>query len=196
MRAFTLVEVLLALVLTGLLLTVVGQVAVQMVIVEDSIHTAAQTRVRVEYPLRTLRRDLVDMLPGESPVIDLDAHRRPRLQMVARVGEPTDELYTSQIPARITYRLVQSHDPDGSLHWLREVEPFVRGTSRGSARVATQVNRVECDLFDGREWQALSARTLALATRCPAVRITCVWMPATQLPPTTRTFVLRSGPDE
>ncbi|MBN1510670.1 MAG: prepilin-type N-terminal cleavage/methylation domain-containing protein [Phycisphaerae bacterium] len=196
MRAFTLVEVLVALVLTSLLLTVVGQVAVQMAVAEDSIRTAAQTRARIEYPLQTLERDWAGMLPGESPVIDLDAHHRSRLQLVARVAEPTDDLYTPQVPARITYRLVQSHEPDGGLQWLREVEPLVHAASRGSTRVATQVSRVDCELFDGRGWQPLSARTLSLATRCQAVRMTCVWMPITPLSPTTRTFVVRSESDE
>jgi prepilin-type N-terminal cleavage/methylation domain-containing protein len=192
---FTLVELLLALVLTALVSTVTAQIVVQSVQAGQRLNARQAEARRQAFPLERLAEDLQARIPGtESLAIALDANHRPRLEMISRIAEPGTAVFASRVPALVTYRLRRCESDGEHLEWIREARVRVRGVAPTTMTVARELTRVDLTLFDGQSWVRLTAETEPSDTPPLAMRLDCHW--AGDRPATGRVYALMGPTDE
>ena len=161
--AFTLVEVLLALTLTGIVLTAASRILVGTVRVSRSIHESVDQHRRTDELFGQLARDLDARLLGldHAVAVGLDPNHRPEIKIRCLAAEPGESLHTSYLPAEARYRLVSAgHRSSGlrlerSVDWLVEKPPsvpMVEVISEGIASVETEL------LYDS-QWVPLTSKT-------------------------------------
>lgn len=171
-QAFTLIELLLALSLTGAVFAVIGSTAIQALELERTLAAKAVKRARHQSIARIMHNDWNARIHGEF-TIELDPNRRPRLTMHCLVTQPAAAIHEPQFPAQVTYRLRRESDGKQTLVLQRDVEWLVpdAALSRASSVIARNLESVEVSLHDGRHFEALSADNDLPAERIRAVRI-------------------------
>ncbi len=190
--AFTLIEVLLALALTTVVLTVTGQIAVQSL---KSRRQAAMAIDRIEREallFGILAEDFANIIhtpPGDRASLMVFGHQRQVLQLIAlsSIATLNGDLHLIIRPARVRYRLVRHGDEKFNL--IREVidsttpaAPTVRETL--ASNVADFDVQVLCDGMWERSFP-FSGDSVEAAT---AVRVSCRWGDKAQT--TTRMFLV------
>ncbi len=193
--AFTLIEVLLALALTTVVLTVTGQIAVQSL---RSRRQAAMAIDRIEREallFGVLAEDFANIIhtpPGDRAPLMVFGHQRQVLQLSAlsSIATLNGDLHLIIRPATVRYRLVRHGDEMFDL--IREVIDSTTPAAKAAretlaSNVAGFDVEVLCDGMWGRSFP-LSGDSVAAAT---AVRVSCRWGDKAQT--TTRMFLVPHG---
>jgi prepilin-type N-terminal cleavage/methylation domain-containing protein len=187
---FTLVELLLALTLAGLVLTVAARIVVQTLRIERRVEQIRSEQMQRSFPLDRLDADLDARIAGNERIsIRLDANHRPRLEMFCLAAEAGDEVHAPRVPARVVYRLARTPGNADDLRWIRETHPLVRPSRSSDATIARGLTGLEVALFDGDRWRELAATSRRSADEPRAIRITLRWRGRDT--PASRTYGLR-----
>ena len=192
-RAFTLVEVLLALALTGTTLALAARIALNVLKARQAVTGTLDRQRRLDHVADCIAADLDGQLTDidDSVVIRLDANHRPLIEIVGLAAEPGHSLHTSRLPATVTYRLVRAPHEDLRLKLEREVQPLAgRSSVPWSTTVCNDLAGFEVELHDGQQWLPLTARTLKQVPEPRGFRI--AYHRAEDDTELTRTFVLGS----
>ena len=156
---FTLIEVLLALTLTGLVLTATGSMTRQLLIAQRDLRERQREDLRTAAVFDSLRRDLerlvsdtssrsIEIPPSSDVVI--------RLTSLARVYRP-DATQRPMHPVRVTYRRKREEEEDAGFTLTRTQEDLTqpRGKRRATTRVlARQLATITVRVHDGQDWHA------------------------------------------
>lgn len=160
--AFTLLELLLAVALSGTVLTLTARIALDALQTRRIITETVDQHQRLDFVTDSIAADLEARLTdAEQPlVIGLDANHRPRIELVCLAAEPGGALHTSLVPAAVTYRLVRVPHETLRLKLQREVQPLA-GRSAGPqvTTVCDDLADFEVTLHYGSGWLPLNART-------------------------------------
>ncbi|MCP4589435.1 MAG: prepilin-type N-terminal cleavage/methylation domain-containing protein [bacterium] len=173
---FTLVEVLLALTLTSVVLTLVGRIAVQTVEIHAQAEDYLRLQARQDILFESIAADLRARPSGGRVTVRLDANHRPLLQWTTLVAESGGSLHLARIPATVVYRLVR--DGADRLRMVREVRSLLRRTApKTTLTVGRDLTEVEVERFDGETWSAVIARAASRKKKRPplALRLSCKW---------------------
>jgi len=172
--AFTLVEVLVALTLTGLVLTLAGRIAVQTITVQNTVEDALHRRARQDFVFDRLAVDLRARSADADLVLRLDANHRPLVEWGALVSSPGSALHTERTPATVRYRLMRV--ADDRLTMVRELRTALqRAPAPVTTTVARNLAQVRVSIFDGRAWSPLTAASRKRKTRPQAFELACRW---------------------
>jgi prepilin-type N-terminal cleavage/methylation domain-containing protein len=169
-RAFTLLEVLLSLSITGVVVGLAGRLAVDAVRIRDAIQSRAKSERPIHMALDQFQRDWQNRFRHEIAVT-WDTHHRPMIVMHSLCGFADEGIHLPVRPAVVTYRLVQSPVAGEGLQWLRAVEGLSVGDSVRHTRVILkQVQVFDVMLHNRTEWLELEVEPID-PKRISAVRL-------------------------
>ena len=174
-RSFTLIEVLLALTLAGTVLTLAAQIAGRTLRSQCAVTDLLEEQARYDFVGDSIAADLGSRMPDGASTLSilLDAHHRPLIQIHCLAAEPGGGLHVSRLPANVQYRLVRTPGPAARLklkrivHWQAER----LGGQIARTTVCDDLTAFEVQLHDGREWLALTSRTVKRQETPAAFRI-------------------------
>jgi prepilin-type N-terminal cleavage/methylation domain-containing protein len=191
--AFTLVELLAALALTGLLAALTGQVVLQALTTRKRLMDRTMNAQRETVVHTMIRQDLHDLLPlggerGEALRI-LDAPT-PILQLhvLTHIEPVGDALHLPRRPTLVRYRLLEdtSH---GKTALVRESTDLTEpGAEIQSQFLARGIRSLSFSVLAGQEWYERFPPTKGMHGAPRAVRITLDWKDSKQ--PTISTYWL------
>ena len=185
---FTLVEMLLALVLTGVVLSAAGRVTVSVLQAEQIASHHMRTDLRRSVALDALVRDWDARLLGPNAVdVILDASLRPTIRMFTLIDTGGPGETTRQIPARVTYHIEIQHNVD-AIRLVRDAEILVGHRSLQSETLACDLESVEVVVHRDGVWQRIEASSSRDVSPIAAIRVRLTW-PDDELQ--TRTFLLK-----
>ncbi|MCC7291867.1 MAG: prepilin-type N-terminal cleavage/methylation domain-containing protein [Phycisphaerales bacterium] len=125
-RAFTLLEVLVALTLTAVVLSVGAQMAISGLRCEQHAAAIAAAMDRESMLEDVLRDDLTSLLVlDEEPCLRLTVGVPQQLELATAVVMEDEESWTSPHPARVTYRLSRDN-PESSSRLVRQCVDLTR----------------------------------------------------------------------
>jgi prepilin-type N-terminal cleavage/methylation domain-containing protein len=194
-RAFTLVEMLLALSLTALVAAVTGRIAVQTLTNQTDVERRAHERDREAIVLEQLEEDFEGLLvglPGEAAPLAVFGMPRPVLQLstLAVIPNPGAALHGVRRPAMVRYRLVEGHDDPQELNLVREL---IDRTSVSAVplreTIAARVADFGVEVLNKGQWVAGYPPADARLADAQAVRVSCRW--SNQQQPMVRTFAVQ-----
>ena len=175
-RAFTLIEMLLALVLSALVLTTAAQVTVQTLRTEQSIDSSLLDNREVEYPLEAIDEDLkARLMEGEAVTARLDANHRPQIEFDCLAVESTPELHLPRVPTHVTYRLLRSPVVIGNLRLIRETKSLVDHNPIRKNILTDSLESFKVRTFVSGKWIPLHDKSNRNNTQIEALEITCKW---------------------
>ncbi len=152
-RSFTLVEVLVALALTTLVVSLTGRIAVQTLTTRKAVTRIAARLERDAVVLDRLAQDLSNLLPGlpddKSPLLLL-GDRLPVLQLSALTTMPghDDSLHLTRYPATVRYRLTGRRGEPGGLTLVREtIDRTDRAAIPRRETIATGVKELSMEIL-------------------------------------------------
>ena len=191
-RAFTLAEVLLALALTVLMVTVAGRIAVNSVVTRQ-VATRAVTQVERQAVLfELLREDVAQMLmdlPVDQTALMVFGGERPVLQLttLAAVPAEAEALHVPKVPATVRYRLVRADPNAPTFDLLREVIDLTQvGGTPVPQTVARRVSDFTVEVLCEEAWTTKYPPAEEEPAVAVALRVGCSW----DTDKVTRTFVL------
>jgi type II secretory pathway component PulJ len=194
-RSFTLVEMLLALALTALVVTVTGRIAVQTLTDQTEVERQARERDREAIVLGQLEEDfggLLVGLPGETAPVAVFGMPRPVLQLstLAAIPNPGAALHGVRRPAIVRYRLVENHDDPQELNLVRELIDRT-STSATPLRetIAARVADFQVEVLNKGQWVSGYPPADARLADAQAVRVSWRWLNKPQS--TVRTFAVQ-----
>lgn len=193
-RAFTLVEMLLALALTTVLITVTGRIAVQTLESQASFERLRQSSRRANLVFEQLATDvgrLLAGLPGETTPLTLFGTPRQVLQLsdLASTAEESGDLHSALRPATVRYRLSERTDAEGGWRLTREVvDRTALGAVTMRETIAEQVAEFKVEVFSSGAWVTGFAPKESNAPTPAAVRVSVRWNGETESQ--TRTFLV------
>ena len=158
-RGFTLIEVLLALTLTGLVLTATGSMTRQLLIAQRDLRERQREDLRRAAVFDSLRRDLERLLSDTSSrsiEIPPSSEVVIRLTSLARVYR-RNATQRPMHPVRVTYRRKREEAEDAGFTLIRTQEDLTqpRGKRRATTRVlARQLATITVRVHDGQDWHA------------------------------------------
>ena len=158
--AFTLIEVLLALTLAGLLLTAASALTRQVLMAEQATHRRQTEVNRTQVVLDTMARDVEHiLLDATDTPIELPRATNIVLRLTTLAGVHTDDATRRPThPVRVTYRLEAAPPPEP-----RETDP--------PAEVGYTLVRVQEDLTRPRGQRSTTRQTIARGLASVHVRI-------------------------
>lgn len=172
--AFSLVEVLVALVLMALLLAAIGQITVQAVSAEHTSSAEAKSQARAARPFEILAADWQQRLRVEGAVAaQLNANHQPELTLLCLAPDGSTHSNLRMMPQRVTYRAEREEYSD-RLRWLRSVLPLASHDPERQETLVCNLTEVVVDVFVTDGWQPLAGEC-EWSADCSALRITCAW---------------------
>lgn len=171
-RGFTLIEVLIALSLAGLVVSVAGRVAVQALRTEKRIHELVASHVKTGRVFESIAADMAGRLEG-SVKLSLDANHRPMIEIDCLAPYPSQALHVPRLPSTVTYRLVRGHTGNRSLRIKRVVKNLTRpGGQLAETTIARDITEFGVTVFQRGRWEPLSAKLAARLRTPEAFRVT------------------------
>lgn len=158
---FTLLEVLLALTLSALVITLTGGIAVQTLRTERRVGEILTAQAKTGHIVASIAADLANRV--SRPVkLTMDANHRPAIEMTSLAAYPGDSLHLPRLPSTVTYRLVRNH---GNAEGIR-LQRVVRDLTRSSpppviTTVADDLAAFEVAVIERGPWQPLTATVAA-----------------------------------
>lgn len=172
---FTLIEVLLALLLTGAVLSVAGSIAVQTVKANQS---ARRTAKDLEAPLRALDqfeadlRNTITWLPREASTLAIAPTAETLCEVVTLTDWPDPEsALRRRYPTRVRYRLEDDGGGTGTLNLVREVDDLTDDAAPRAHLVAERLASATLETFVGDAWTTKPSPTDVIK----AMRLTLTW---------------------
>lgn len=171
---FTLIEVLLALVLSGVVISLSGQVAVQTLQIDRSVERQIVSRIRTHHVADVIAADLAaafdDAVRLDSVQLEVDPNGRPRILIKCLAARATDTPYLTRLPAQVTYRLVRM---DNQRLRLERTVAFL--TEESAAALETTVARdlavFTVLVWQDQRWQLLDANLVPQLRTIEAFRV-------------------------
>jgi len=187
-RAFTLIEVLLALLLAAGLLTAVSRITVQTLAAERRAQTRSREQAAQAWPFETLTRDLAGRLRGTRAVaVRLDPAGRPELTIDCLLAERSIGAAQVMLPHRVVHQLRRTDDGD-ALQWVRVAESHTQRQSATEDVLACPLEDLSLEVFAGGTWRPVQ-RDDERAEHVPqALRLTVRWRGSSDV--VSRTFEL------
>lgn len=195
-RAFTLVEVMLALLLTSSVVVLAGTVTVQ---VAQTGKAARQTLDREWRRAQLARRFAEDVeqritwLP-EEPVSLRINNEGALLEVISLVHRPEPDAVTSrQFPARIRYSLGEVSGVEGRYLLIRSTSDLTIPGHKDSHVVAEGLSSAKIEVYFDGEWTSTTESDSNLKGKeIEAVRLVCVWTDDGRLQAWSRTVLIES----
>lgn len=191
-RAFTLVEMLLALALTAVLFTLTGRVVVQTLQAQTFLEQDGSRSRRVDLVFDRLSTDLerwLPGLPGETAPLTVFGTPQQVLQFstLAASAEEPGSLHVALRPATVRYRLSENSNADGSSSLVREVVDRTNAAALPLREtLAEQLVEFKVEVFSRGAWVNGFAPTESNTPPPSAVRVSLRWVDAPQ--PQSRIF--------
>lgn len=193
-RAFTLVELLVALALTALLAVVSGRIAAATLHIRDTVIRGVDHAERDARIVDRLADDVANLLILDSqPTVSLFGTPRPVLQLSVLTAASTagSTLHVPRVPAAVHYRWVRDRESERVGDIVREVRNRTHpGAPPLRETLATQVAELKFEVWRQREWvtQYPSTKNDAPAR---AVRVAVTWADTKRS--VSHTFLLSDG---
>ncbi len=176
---FTLIEVLLALVLSGVVISLSGQVAVQTLRIDRSVERQIVSRIRTHHVADAIAADLaaafddavrLDAVRLDAVRLEVDPNGRPRILINCLAARPTDTPYLTRLPAQVTYRLVRM---DNQRLRLERTVAFLAGDSASAVEstVARDLAVFTVLVWQDQRWQLLDANLVPKLRTIEAFRV-------------------------
>ena len=171
---FTLIEVLLALVLSGVVISLSGQVAVQTLRIDRSVERQIVSRIRTHHVADAIAADLAaafdDTVRLDAVGLEVDPNGRPRILINCLAARPTDTPYLTRLPAQVTYRLVRMDNQ--RLRLQRNVVFLTRDTGPAiETTVARGLTVFTVRVWQDQRWQLLDANLVPQLRSIEAFRV-------------------------
>ncbi|MEK6674126.1 MAG: prepilin-type N-terminal cleavage/methylation domain-containing protein [Planctomycetota bacterium] len=155
-RSFTLVEVLVALALTALLLSIVGPIATGALRSRNAASDIAARIHRESAVIDSLENDLRRLLDGlsehgSSVRVFGFPQQTLELDVLGVVHEKADALHEALYPSTVRYRLMRTTDSENNL--VRESHDHTNASAKTQREtLASHITLFEVEVFDGRSW--------------------------------------------
>lgn len=195
--AFTLIEVLLALALTTMLVTLTGRITMNSMAARQ-----AAGRIVAELDRETVVFDrldddfanILDALPGENSPIKLLGSPRPVLQLstLSPVGSAVGALHLPRRPARVRYRLKDNRGTDASDLVRETIDLTVPGAKPVPETIAVNVASFAVVALHDGEWLRTYLSNRRDSSQATAVRVSLRWLDSKRA--YTQTFTVLHGP--
>lgn len=195
--SFTLIEVLLALSLATLLVTVTGRIAIQSVMTRQEVMRAVARLEREAALFERLNDDFANMLfglPGDKTPLMVFGRPRQVLQFSVLSVIPTSEgsLHVIRRPSTVRYRLAGDRQEGSGLDLVREIiDRTGRSAKPVRETVARSVAGFKIEVLCDGKWERKYPPAGQRAAKARAVRVSCRWVGSKQ--PSTRTFGVEHG---
>lgn len=192
--AFTLVEMLLALALTTVVITLSGRITVQTLETQAFLERDGQASRRTSLVFDQLASDLGRLLPGlpgEFTPLTVFGTPQQVLQLSALASTPEEkgDLHDALQPATVRYRLAEKSDSDQGWSLTREVidrtEPGAVPTREA---IAEQLAEFKIEVFSRGAWVTDFAPTESNVPTLTAVRVSLRWTDQSEAQ--TRTYLV------
>jgi prepilin-type N-terminal cleavage/methylation domain-containing protein len=180
-KAFTLIEVLLALTLTTMLAALTGQVAVQALTTRETVADILQQLDRDDSVLGELKEDLLGLLPSatvdEAPIqLFGTQHQILQLRTISSVPAKDATLHLVRKPAMVRYRLVAGVGTNTPTVLIRELMDRTSPTSIPVRQTLTRnVRQFLIEIFQEEEWVRLYPTGEGKVIAAQAVRVAIEW---------------------
>jgi len=193
--AFTLIEVLLAVTLTAVLMTMTGRIAVNSAMSASDVEDVVR---RIEWEARLfdlLASDVADIIPrhqGDGPSLKVFGTRRQTLELYVLSGVATIEgsIHLARHPMRVRYRLSDESRQDGGYDLVREtVDYTLPGTPPLREIVASGLAELSLEVYRGDQWTTSFAPNKKSESLLRAVRISIRWLGSKSA--VSRVFMIR-----
>lgn len=173
-RAFTLVEVLLALTLTAVVMTLVGRIAVQSLNLTKTIEQQRDEHHRRAYWRDRMDRDLASAIDlSRSVTANLDAHGRPRIRIMALAADSETVEVASDLPTEVEYRVLRTED---HLRLVRESRSLLRSQAVvASETLACGMQSIDVEMWIEGTWLPVTNNPGKRQPKPEAIRITVQW---------------------
>jgi hypothetical protein len=194
--AMTLVEVLLALTLATLALTLVGRMTVQTITLRDTVEHHLADKQREAFVLDALQEDLDNALSIKTvgaprQTIGGEAHQLLQLEVLAAIPVSPEILHEPRLPAIVAYRLMAGNADDQGYKLVRELQDRteVDDGTRETLAVGLTNCTIEVLLQDTWKSQYVPERKDSPPPR--ALRVTLRWPSSAE--PVSRLFVMNDA---
>lgn len=184
-RAFTLIELILAIGITAIVLVAINAVLFSALRLRESTSNAVEASLPEQQALTTLRRDLEGMMPPNTNGVFSGSFKAGGVSS-AGLNQPVDiELYTTTAALRanepwgevqrVTYELKPSGDPSApGKDLIRSVTRNLLATVTPmpeDQRLMGGINNIEYSCYDGTQWRNYWDTTMTDTNLPGAVRV-------------------------
>lgn len=174
--AFTLLEVLLALVLTGLLLAATSRVASTSLALRDHVHGRGAAIDRAAYVMDTLADDVAFLLHQGSGTTEAVHARSSHLELtvLAVPGHDHAALHVPRVPSVVTYRVLAPMIDGQRPRLIRTVLDMTRAGAKPHREVLCyDIRALEVLVAVNEQW--ITPAAVEEGSPIAAVRVTCRW---------------------
>lgn len=136
-EAFTLVEVLVALTLTAMIVSAVGQLSVQALATQRRASQETHRQERGAFLLAALERDLQTLIAeGRHPSLILSAGIPQTLELCVEtaVAESQEQVHVPILPAVVRYRLIAPRENEAGYRAVRELRDLTNPPSNPASQ--------------------------------------------------------------
>lgn len=140
-QAFTLVEVLVALTLTAMVVSAVGQLSVQALAAQRQASQGIHRQERGAFLLAALERDLQALIAEERhPSLTLSAGIPQTLELCTETGvaESQEQIHVPILPAVIRYRLIAPREKEVGYRAVRELRDLTTPASKPDSQTLAE----------------------------------------------------------
>lgn len=153
---FTLLEMLLALSLSGVVIVLAGRLAVHAVMTRQTIETQLNAERPALRALDQFRRDWENRFV-EEVAVQWDTHHRPMIVMQSLCGFAGEAIHLPVRPAQVVYRLLPASDGSEGLRWVRTVQDLSDELAvPQTTTILNGIQLLEISLHTGHAWQPIS----------------------------------------
>ncbi len=166
--AFTLIEVILALALAGVVITLAGQSAVHSLRTERRVQNDIFQRAGSRHVLDGIRSVWAQRL--DAPIrVGLDPNLRQTVGWTALLPVDSENVWRRRLPCSVTFRL--RRDQDGTFTLIKSIADLTRANTHAREQVvASGIRDFAVEAYDGRRW--LKPEEVSDETEVAAVRLT------------------------
>ncbi|MEK6677215.1 MAG: prepilin-type N-terminal cleavage/methylation domain-containing protein [Planctomycetota bacterium] len=196
-QSFTLVEVLAAMALTALLLSIVGPIATGALQSRNAASDVAARISRETVVLEHLEGDLhrlLDGLSGQGSTVRVFGFPQQTLELdvLGVVHEKADALLEALYPSTVRYRLMRTTDSENNL--VRENRDHTHISAKTHREtLANRLILFDVEIFDGRSWlRTFPDPRISPTKGVQALRIRLAWQNSAE--PITHTLVVSHAP--
>ncbi len=199
--AFTLVEVMLATLLGGVVLSVASFIAVDTLRARAIVTAELAERRARSLPFDQFQEDIslvISWLPGVGSAIELHPANDRLISIIALAdGATTDSLFRRRLPAKISYLVREDPELPGSKQLLREVVYLTDAARRPSVHtLARHLHAVAVEMYrDASGWVSEPTRDQRSDGPPKAVRLRCEWTGSNQRRGVRTVFVPGAWPE-
>ncbi len=174
-HAFTLVEMLVALLLTAVVLSAAGRITVAVMRTEAAVSQETHDTLRRSIVMDSLVSDWNGRFGGPTSVeAFLDASHRPTIRLLTREQLAGHDRITVEEPARVTYRIEVAGDSDLFI-LVRDADLLIGHDAVRSEVVGCGLESFSIELFREEQWHPLEPIGKSVGKPIDALRVAIQW---------------------